>query len=88
MHCDVFPSWITFGNRIESAQTRAKGVALELNIKIENGFYDPLRIGGEMTRTNSENPIAELQMDLEIKCQDSTCQFYLIKVTFKKNRLF
>jgi len=29
--CQILPSWISYGNRLESVQTRMKGVALELS---------------------------------------------------------
>jgi len=34
--CPVSPSWISYGNRLESATTRMRGVALEINSKYLN----------------------------------------------------
>jgi len=36
--CPVNPSWISYGNRLESATTRMRGVALEINSKYLNKY--------------------------------------------------
>lgn len=81
--CNFTPTWIPRGNRIESAQTRLRGVALGLSIYIESGFYNPLRIGGMFSKPSLENPIAQVSAEIEVKCSQSKCQLFFVQVKFK-----
>ncbi|KAI6221293.1 UPF0577 protein-like protein [Aphelenchoides fujianensis] len=74
--CPSNPSWVALGNRIESAPTRARGFALELTLNISTGFFDPLRTEG--TLISVDDPIAQLSVDLEVQCQDESCQLYVM----------
>lgn len=71
----VADSWLPLGNRIETAPTRAKGIALELTLNLTDGFYDPMR-----DSSSSEDPISHLSIDFETQCADESCQFYIVCV--------
>lgn len=78
--CDFAPTWIPYGDRIESAQTRARGVALGFSIQVSSGFFNPLRIGGMLSRPTLENPIAQVSVEIEVKCAKPNCQLYFVQV--------
>lgn len=80
--CDVAPAWIPFDDRIESAQTWATGVALELSVKVSPGFFNPLRMGGLTARPGLDNPVSYISIDIEMVCADQTCQLYFVQVSF------
>uniref|UniRef100_A0A183BT82 Ephrin_rec_like domain-containing protein n=1 Tax=Globodera pallida TaxID=36090 RepID=A0A183BT82_GLOPA len=73
--CRVTPAWISHGDRMESVQTRFKGVALEMSIHISDGFYAPLHSG----RVSADNPLALISVELELFCKDDSCQFYIVQ---------
>lgn len=77
--CDVKPSWIARGDRIETAPTRAVGVALELSLNLTTGFYNPLR--ANTGKASEENPIGWISFDLELTCADDSCLLYFVEVT-------
>ncbi|CAD5219078.1 unnamed protein product [Bursaphelenchus okinawaensis] len=76
--CPVKGSWIPNGDRIESATTRAEGVALELSLNVTNGFYEPLQ-SLEM-KPSVDHPVARLDFEFELNCRDGTCQLYVVLV--------
>ncbi|KAH7723582.1 Protein Y73F8A.5 [Aphelenchoides avenae] len=80
--CDVKPSWIALGDRIETAPTRAVGVALELSLNLTTGFYNPLR--ANTGKVSEENPIGWISFDLELTCADDSCLLYFVEVTQDK----
>lgn len=74
----VSDSWLPMGNRIETAPTRAKGIALELMLNLTDGFYDPLRDSS----SNEGDPISHLSIDFETQCVDESCQFYVVLANY------
>ncbi|KAL7079450.1 hypothetical protein ACQ4LE_001038, partial [Meloidogyne hapla] len=81
--CPVNPSWISYGNRLESATTRMKGVALEMNIKLKEGFSSPLHTG----KINNENPLGKISIEISLQCKGN-CQFYIVQKIEKQKQQF
>ncbi|KAL3090087.1 hypothetical protein niasHS_006539 [Heterodera schachtii] len=73
--CRVSPAWISRGDRLESVQTRFTGVALEMSIHLGDGFFAPLHSG----RVSADNPLALISVELELICEDDSCQFYIVQ---------
>nr|CAD2124058.1 unnamed protein product [Meloidogyne enterolobii] len=78
--CPVNPSWISYGNRLESATTRMRGVALEINIKFKDGFSSFLHTG----KITNENPLGKISMEVSLQCKGK-CQFYIVQKIEKEN---
>nr|CAD2205397.1 unnamed protein product [Meloidogyne enterolobii] len=78
--CPVNPSWISYGNRLESATTRMRGVALEINIKFKDGFSSPLHTG----KITNENPLGKISIEVSLQCKGK-CQFYIVQKIEKEN---
>lgn len=79
-------AWLSRGDRMESAPTRARGVALELAVEVAHGFYNPLRMGGGgddgvddgAKPASVENPLARVSVEVETRCADASCQLYFV----------
>uniref|UniRef100_A0A914NJL4 Uncharacterized protein n=1 Tax=Meloidogyne incognita TaxID=6306 RepID=A0A914NJL4_MELIC len=78
--CPVNPSWISYGNRLESAITRMRGVAFEINIKFKDGFSSPLHTG----KITNENPLGKISIEVSLQCKGK-CQCYIVKKIEKEN---
>lgn len=78
MSCGIDNSWIPSGSMIQSSATQEKGIALELGLKIPDGFSNPLLAFDELTSLH--NPIAHITFDFEMKCADDSCVLYFIEV--------
>lgn len=78
MRCTIGDSWIPSGNMIQSSPTQEKGVALELGLRVRDGFSNPLLAFDEPI--SSHNPIAHIAFDFETKCADDSCALYFIEV--------
>uniref|UniRef100_A0A915Q7T4 MRH domain-containing protein n=1 Tax=Setaria digitata TaxID=48799 RepID=A0A915Q7T4_9BILA len=77
MPCTIDNSWIPSGSMIQSSSTHEKGVALELGLRVLDGFSNPLLSYDEPT--SSHNPIAHITFDFETKCADNSCALYFIE---------
>ncbi|VDM94554.1 unnamed protein product, partial [Onchocerca ochengi] len=80
MRCVIDNAWIPSGSMIQSSSTQEKGIALELGLKIQDGFSNPLLAFDELT--SPHNPIAHITFDFEMKCADDSCVLYFIEVCF------
>ncbi|VDK55995.1 unnamed protein product [Gongylonema pulchrum] len=78
MRCSIDDSWIPSGNVIMSSPTQEKGVALELGLRVRDGFSNPLLSLDEPILPH--NPIAHIAFDFETKCADDSCALYFIEV--------
>lgn len=78
MKCLIGDAWLPSGNMIQSSPTQETGVALELGIRIIDGFSNPLLSLDEPI--SSRNPIAQITFDFETKCFDESCTLYFIEV--------
>uniref|UniRef100_A0A915DA93 Elapor1-like galactose binding domain-containing protein n=1 Tax=Ditylenchus dipsaci TaxID=166011 RepID=A0A915DA93_9BILA len=77
--CNVAPSWLAMGTQVQSAQTRSTGVALELNIKLALGLFNPLRMGGSTAKATLDNPLGYISLDIQMDCADPSCQLYFVQ---------
>ncbi|KAL3983085.1 hypothetical protein ACH3XW_49760 [Acanthocheilonema viteae] len=77
MSCGIENSWIPSGSMIQSSSTQEKGIALELGLRIPNGFSNPLLAFDELA--SSHNPVAHITFDFEMKCADESCVLYFIE---------
>ncbi|VDN06061.1 unnamed protein product, partial [Thelazia callipaeda] len=77
MRCAIDNSWIPSGNMIQSSPTQEKGVALELGLRIRDGFSNPLLAFDEPI--SSHNPVSHITFDFETKCADDSCTLYFIE---------
>ncbi|KAE9551028.1 hypothetical protein FO519_005762 [Halicephalobus sp. NKZ332] len=84
--CNIKPSWIPRGDRIETAASRETGVALELGINVTSGFYNLMV--DDSAKLSIDNPIASFSIEFETKCADESCSIYIIQEILNSQRSF
>uniref|UniRef100_A0A7E4VPQ6 UPF0577 protein n=1 Tax=Panagrellus redivivus TaxID=6233 RepID=A0A7E4VPQ6_PANRE len=82
--CNIRPSWIPLGDRIESSPTRDKGIAMELNINVPSGFYNPIAD----SKPTADDPVSTFSIDIETRCADESCTLYMVQEIQSNQRNF
>ncbi|CAD6191341.1 unnamed protein product [Caenorhabditis auriculariae] len=76
MSCDIGNAWIPSGSALISAPSLQRGIAFELVLSIDEGFFNPLA-----PKSMSAVPVAQVTIVFETSCSDPSCVIYFIEDT-------
>ncbi|CAL2038806.1 unnamed protein product [Caenorhabditis brenneri] len=74
--CNIGDSWIPSGDSLISAPSLELGIAFELILSIDEGFWNPLAPKPSKTM---KVPVAQVTIVFETSCADESCALYFIE---------
>ncbi|VDO25441.1 unnamed protein product [Haemonchus placei] len=78
--CDIGEAWLASGTALVSAPSLQRGIALEFELTITEGFSNPLAPPDMLP--SPQAPIAHFSIVFETSCADSSCVLYVIEVSY------
>ncbi|WKY06900.1 hypothetical protein Q1695_006799 [Nippostrongylus brasiliensis] len=83
--CDIGEAWLPSGTALVSAPSLQKGIAMEFELTVAEGFSNPLApvdLPG-----SPQSPVAHFSIVFETSCADSSCVLYVIEspIMFSKS---
>ncbi|KAF1756221.1 hypothetical protein GCK72_012674 [Caenorhabditis remanei] len=74
--CNIGDAWLPSGDSLISAPSLELGIAFELILSIEEGFWNPLAPKPSKTM---KVPVAQVTIVFETSCADESCALYFIE---------
>ncbi|KJH41687.1 hypothetical protein DICVIV_12334 [Dictyocaulus viviparus] len=75
--CNIGEAWMASGTAFVSAQSLQRGIAMEFELSIIEGFSNPL-VPPDLPVTQY-SPVAHFSIVFESNCADSSCTLYIIE---------
>ncbi|XGW29333.1 hypothetical protein V3C99_008837 [Haemonchus contortus] len=75
--CDIGEAWLASGTALVSAPSLQRGIALEFELTITEGFSNPMAPPDMLP--SPQAPIAHFSIVFETNCADSSCVLYVIE---------
>ncbi|KIH53505.1 hypothetical protein ANCDUO_16367 [Ancylostoma duodenale] len=76
--CNIGEAWLASGTALVSAPSLQKGIALEMELTIAEGFSNPMAPRDQPA--SPQAPVAHFSIVFETSCADSSCVLYMIEV--------
>ncbi|CAJ0602258.1 unnamed protein product [Cylicocyclus nassatus] len=82
--CDIGEAWMASGSALVSAPSLQKGIALEMELTIAEGFSNPMApVEQPLTQ---QAPVAHVSIVFETTCADSSCVLYMIESPMERTK--
>ncbi|KAK6040418.1 hypothetical protein COOONC_22077 [Cooperia oncophora] len=75
--CDIGEAWMASGTALVSAPSLQRGIALEFELTITEGFSNPMAPPDLLA--SPQAPVAHFSIVFETNCADSSCVLYVIE---------
>ncbi|KAK6746844.1 hypothetical protein RB195_000224 [Necator americanus] len=82
--CDIGEAWLASGTALVSAPSLQKGIALELELTVAEGFSNPMA-PRDLPGT-PQAPVAHFSIVFETTCADSSCVLYMIESPMERSK--
>ncbi|VDM62544.1 unnamed protein product [Angiostrongylus costaricensis] len=82
--CNIGEAWLASGTALVSAQSLQRGIAMELELIIKEGFSNPL--APRDFTASQHSPVAQFSVVFETSCADSSCVLYMIESPVEQSK--
>uniref|UniRef100_A0A0K0DPX0 Ephrin_rec_like domain-containing protein n=1 Tax=Angiostrongylus cantonensis TaxID=6313 RepID=A0A0K0DPX0_ANGCA len=82
--CNIGEAWLASGTALVSAQSLQRGIAMELELIINEGFSNPL--APRDFTASQHSPVAQFSVVFETSCADSSCVLYMIESPVEQSK--